>query len=44
VTFDEGASLTTTRLVEAVSDQSLEIYFRENIFAPLCMKDVSLWR
>src|SRR5258708_21278348 len=27
------------KLVEAVSDQSLEIYFRENIFAPLCMKD-----
>src|SRR3982074_830057 len=27
------------KLVEAVSDQSLEIYFRENIFAPLGMKD-----
>jgi hypothetical protein len=26
-------------LVEAVSDQSLEIYFRESIFTPLCMKD-----
>jgi len=27
------------KVVEAVSDQSLEIYFRENIFAPLRMKD-----
>jgi methyl acetate hydrolase len=27
------------KLVEAVSDQSLELYFRENIFAPLGMKD-----
>lgn len=27
------------KLVEAVSDQSLEIYFRENIFTPLGMKD-----
>jgi methyl acetate hydrolase len=27
------------KLVEAVSDQSLEIYFRENIFAPLGMSD-----
>jgi CubicO group peptidase (beta-lactamase class C family) len=27
------------KLVEAVSNQSLEIYFRENIFAPLGMKD-----
>src|SRR4030088_1795301 len=27
------------KLVEGVSDQSLEIYFRENIFAPLGMKD-----
>jgi methyl acetate hydrolase len=27
------------KLIEAVSDQSLEIYFRENIFAPLAMKD-----
>jgi CubicO group peptidase (beta-lactamase class C family) len=27
------------KLVETVSDQSLEIYFRENIFAPLDMKD-----
>ena len=27
------------KIVEAVSDQSLEIYFRENIFAPLGMKD-----
>ncbi|ODA94477.1 serine hydrolase [Mesorhizobium sp. SEMIA 3007] len=27
------------KLVEAVSDQSLEIYFRENIFAPLGMRD-----
>jgi methyl acetate hydrolase len=27
------------KLVEAVSDQSLEIYFRENIFAPLGMND-----
>ena len=27
------------KLVEAVSDQSLEIYFRENIFAPLGIKD-----
>jgi CubicO group peptidase (beta-lactamase class C family) len=27
------------KLVEAVSDQSLEIYFRENIFQPLGMKD-----
>jgi len=27
------------KLVEAVSDQSLEVYFRENIFAPLGMKD-----
>ena len=29
----------TDKLVEAVSDQSLEVYFRENIFAPLAMKD-----
>ncbi len=29
----------TGKLVEAVSDQSLEVYFRENIFAPLGMKD-----
>jgi len=27
------------KLIEAVSDQSLEIYFRENIFSPLGMKD-----
>lgn len=27
------------KIVEAVSDQSLEIYFRENIFAPLGMTD-----
>jgi CubicO group peptidase (beta-lactamase class C family) len=27
------------KLVEAVSGQSLEVYFRENIFAPLGMKD-----
>ncbi|OHT19105.1 serine hydrolase domain-containing protein [Edaphosphingomonas haloaromaticamans] len=27
------------KLVEQVSDQSLEVYFRENIFAPLGMKD-----
>ncbi len=27
------------KLVEAISDQSLEIYFREKIFAPLGMKD-----
>jgi methyl acetate hydrolase len=27
------------RAVEAVSDQSLEVYFRENIFAPLGMND-----
>jgi methyl acetate hydrolase len=27
------------KLVEAISDQSLEIYFRENIFAPLGMSD-----
>ncbi|MER9170605.1 beta-lactamase family protein [Mesorhizobium australicum] len=27
------------KLVEAVSDQSLEVYFRENIFAPLGMTD-----
>jgi methyl acetate hydrolase len=27
------------KLVEAVSDQSLEVYFRENIFQPLGMKD-----
>jgi methyl acetate hydrolase len=27
------------KLIEAVTDQSLEIYFRENIFAPLGMKD-----
>ncbi|HMG50167.1 MAG TPA: serine hydrolase domain-containing protein [Inquilinus sp.] len=27
------------KLVEAVSDQSLEVYFRENIFTPLGMKD-----
>lgn len=27
------------KLVEAVSDQSLEAYFRENIFGPLGMKD-----
>lgn len=27
------------KLVEAVTDQSLEVYFRENIFAPLGMKD-----
>jgi CubicO group peptidase (beta-lactamase class C family) len=27
------------KLVEAVSDQSLGVYFRENIFAPLGMKD-----
>jgi methyl acetate hydrolase len=29
----------TGKLVEAITDQSLEIYFRENIFAPLGMKD-----
>ncbi|WP_457299827.1 serine hydrolase domain-containing protein [Phyllobacterium sp. P5_D12] len=29
----------TGKLVEAVRDQSLEVYFRENIFAPLGMKD-----
>jgi methyl acetate hydrolase len=27
------------KLVEQVTDQSLEVYFRENIFAPLGMKD-----
>jgi methyl acetate hydrolase len=27
------------KLIEAVSDQSLEVYFRENIFAPPGMKD-----
>lgn len=27
------------KLVEAICDQSLEVYFRENIFAPLGMKD-----
>ncbi|HLZ65354.1 MAG TPA: serine hydrolase domain-containing protein [Aliidongia sp.] len=27
------------KLVETVADQSLEVYFRENIFAPLGMKD-----
>jgi len=27
------------KLIEAVTDQSLEVYFRENIFAPLGMKD-----
>lgn len=27
------------KLVEQVSDQALEVYFRENIFAPLGMKD-----
>jgi CubicO group peptidase (beta-lactamase class C family) len=27
------------RIVEVVSDQSLEVYFRENIFAPLDMAD-----
>jgi CubicO group peptidase (beta-lactamase class C family) len=27
------------KLIEAVTDQSLEIYFRENIFSPLGMKD-----
>jgi len=27
------------KLVEAVTDQSLEVYFRENIFVPLGMKD-----
>jgi CubicO group peptidase (beta-lactamase class C family) len=27
------------KIVESVSDQSLEIYFRENIFVPLGMKD-----
>ncbi|WP_202911168.1 serine hydrolase [Ancylobacter sp. TS-1] len=27
------------KLVEAVSEQSLEVYFRENIFGPLGMKD-----
>ncbi len=27
------------KLVEAVADQSLEVYFRENIFVPLGMKD-----
>ena len=27
------------KIVEAVSDQSLEVYFRENIFAPLGMAD-----
>ena len=27
------------KIVEAVSDQSLEVYFRENIFAPLGMTD-----
>jgi CubicO group peptidase (beta-lactamase class C family) len=27
------------KLVEAVADQSLEVYFRENIFVPLDMKD-----
>jgi CubicO group peptidase (beta-lactamase class C family) len=27
------------KIVEAVSDQSLEVYFRENIFAPLGMSD-----
>ncbi|TDV05478.1 serine hydrolase domain-containing protein [Paraburkholderia caballeronis] len=27
------------KLIEAVSDQSLEVYFRENLFAPLGMRD-----
>ncbi|MBR1194188.1 beta-lactamase family protein [Bradyrhizobium sp. AUGA SZCCT0240] len=27
------------KLIEAVSDQSLEVYFRENIFSPLGMRD-----
>jgi methyl acetate hydrolase len=27
------------KAVEAISDQSLEVYFRENIFAPLGMTD-----
>jgi len=30
------------KLVEQVTDQSLEVYFRENIFAPLGMKDSTL--
>ena len=28
------------RIVEVVSDQSLEVYFRENIFAPLDMANI----
>jgi CubicO group peptidase (beta-lactamase class C family) len=27
------------KVIEAISDQSLEVYFRENIFAPLGMRD-----
>lgn len=38
--WEYGISMDWTgKLVEAVADQSLEIYFRENIFAPLGMKD-----
>lgn len=38
--WEYGISLDWVgKLVEAVSDQSLEVYFRENIFAPLGMKD-----
>jgi len=34
-----GAFLALDKLVEAVSGQSLEVYFRANIFALLGMKD-----
>lgn len=38
--WEYGISLDWVgKLVEAVSDQSLEVYFRENIFGPLGMKD-----
>jgi CubicO group peptidase (beta-lactamase class C family) len=38
--WEYGTSLDWAgKLVEAVTDQSLEVYFRENIFAPLGMKD-----
>ncbi|MBS7533331.1 beta-lactamase family protein [Ancylobacter sonchi] len=38
--WEYGISLDWVgKLVEAVSDQSLEVYFRENIFDPLGMKD-----
>lgn len=38
--WEYGTSLDWVgKLVEQVSDQSLEVYFRENLFAPLSMKD-----